>query len=282
MKDKFAVFILSHGRADNIITYQSLNFSGYTGKIYFLLDDEDKQRQRYYKNFGKENVFVFNKDEYANKIDTFDNFGEKRAIVYARHAVFDVARTLGLEYFLMLDDDFDAFSYKYIREDIFREDRIKNLDEIFDAMIEFLDSSRAKTVAFCQHGDLIGGKNSPKYHQGVLRKAMNAFFCRTDSPINFRGTMNEDVNTYTFYGSIGELYLSVTDISIHQIATQSLRGGMSAVYKEDGTYTKSMYSVMNMPSCVSLKTMGLVQKRIHHQVHWNKCMPKILNEKWKK
>lgn len=282
MRDDFAVFILTHGRANNVITYQSLMLGNYTGKIYFLLDNEDDQYRRYQRNFGKENVFVFNKKEYMEKTDTFDNFNEKRAIVYARNAVFDVAKKLGLKYFLMLDDDFDTFAYKYVKGDVFREDRVKNLDEIFDAMVEFLETSGAKTVAFCQHGDLIGGKNSPKYHQGLLRKAMNTFFCKTDNPIEFKGTMNEDVNAYTYYSSIGELFLSVTDVSIHQKATQAGEGGMSEVYKENGTLQKTMYSIMNMPSCVSIKTMGLVQKRIHHQVRWENCMPKILNEKWKK
>lgn len=46
MKHKsFAVFILSHGRANNIITIQALKKSNYTGKIYIIIDDEDEQEQ---------------------------------------------------------------------------------------------------------------------------------------------------------------------------------------------------------------------------------------------
>jgi len=36
---KFAVFILSNGRPDNVITYRSLRSHGYTGKIYIIVDD---------------------------------------------------------------------------------------------------------------------------------------------------------------------------------------------------------------------------------------------------
>lgn len=37
----FAVFILSHGRAGNVKTYQTLINQGYTGNIYIVIDDED-------------------------------------------------------------------------------------------------------------------------------------------------------------------------------------------------------------------------------------------------
>ena len=44
MKTKnFAVFILSHGRANNIITLEALKAGNYTGKTYIIIDDEDNQ-----------------------------------------------------------------------------------------------------------------------------------------------------------------------------------------------------------------------------------------------
>ena len=39
MKTKnFAVFILSHGRANNVITIKTLRDVGYTGKIYIIIN----------------------------------------------------------------------------------------------------------------------------------------------------------------------------------------------------------------------------------------------------
>ena len=37
--NNFAVFILTHGRADNVKTHDSLKRCGYTGKIYILIDN---------------------------------------------------------------------------------------------------------------------------------------------------------------------------------------------------------------------------------------------------
>ena len=92
-------------------------------------------------------------------------------------------------------------------------------------MIEFLESSDALTVAFCQAGDFIGGVNGKRFGEKVIRKAMNTFFCRTDRPFQFVGTMNEDVTMYTTLGSRGALIMSITDCAIIQAATQGTKGG---------------------------------------------------------
>ena len=64
MKHKnFVAFILSHGRADNVVTYNTLKKQGYTGKIIIVIDTEDNQRQKYIDNFGKENIYIFEKND---------------------------------------------------------------------------------------------------------------------------------------------------------------------------------------------------------------------------
>lgn len=44
MRSDFAVFILTHGRADNVATMGALKKGGYTGKWYMIIDDEDGQQ----------------------------------------------------------------------------------------------------------------------------------------------------------------------------------------------------------------------------------------------
>ena len=146
----------------------------------------------------------------------------------------------------------------------------------------FLDASGAATVAFAQGGDFIGGLRGGNFKKRLLRKAMNSFFCRVDRPIQFRGTMNEDVTTYTTLGSRGELFFTFVDVHIIQIPTQSLGGGMTAAYRESGTYLKTFYSVMSMPSCIKVGMMYSKNSRIHHRIDWECCVPKILNEKYRK
>ena len=94
--------------------------------------------------------------------------------------------------------------------------------------------------------------------------------------------MNEDVTTYTTESSRGQLFFSLTDICVIQKATQSLDGGMSDAYRESGTYLKSFYSVIAMPSAVKVSMMYTNHRRIHHRIDWNACAPKILSERYRK
>ena len=111
---------------------------------------------------------------------------------------------------------------------------------------------------------------------------MNTFFCDVEKQFQFIGRINEDVNTYTTLGSRGWIGLTITDIAITQKQTQSNKGGMSNVYVDGGTYLKSFYTIMSMPSAVKIAEMGAKHKRIHHSISWEHCVPMIISERWKK
>ena len=283
MRNDFAVFILSHGRPDNVITLDTLKKANYTGKWYIIIDNEDKTADRYYKKYG-DNVIMFDKLETSKSFDTADLSQERRTVVYARNACFEIADKLGLNYFLELDDDYDDLAYR--KEDkskcVLTQKPVKQADRMFELMIDFLEKSNSLTVAFGQGGDYIGGLDSGLYKSQIKRKAMNTFFCTTKRPFKFVGRINEDVNTYVLYGGRGHLFLTIRDVMIHQLETQSNKGGMTDVYLDSGTYLKTFYTVMMCPSCVKVSRMGNTQMRIHHLVDWNSAVPKIVNERYKK
>lgn len=281
MLNDFAVFILSHGRPDNIKTLKILEDGNYTGDWYIVIDNEDKAADRYYDLYG-DKVIMFNKLEVAEKIDEGDNFKERRTVVYARNAVFDIAKQMGLKYFLQLDDDYTYISYRRIEGDKLAVIRVNNLDDLFKAMIEFLEVSGAKTVCFAQGGDLPGGKDNQNFHKGILRKAMNSFFCKTDDRIEFVGKLNEDVSSYALYGSQGALFFTISSVNIVQTEKQKNEGGITDVYNKFGSYVQAMYSVMYMPSAIKVGVMGTKKIRVHKRLYWEHCVPKILNEKYKK
>lgn len=283
MKHKsFAVFILTHGRAANVKTIKSLRKAGYTGKVLLVIDDEDEQEEHYKRIYGKQNVVVFDKSKV--KADTMDNFNKRSIVLYARNKVFDIAEELGIKYFLVLDDDYTEFNFRYIENGKLKSLTVKQANKLFDVMLDFLDVSKALTVCMSQAGDFIGGKDGGYIHKGLSRKAMNSFFCRTDRPFKFYGTINEDVNMYVLNGMQGNKVFSVTSVSVNQMETQKQKKGLTDIYLDLGTYVKSFYSVMMEPSCVKVSMMGGSKKgmRLHHMVNWNHCAPKIISEKYKK
>ena len=279
--DDFAVFILTHGRPDTIRTLDTLKRGNYTGKWYLVIDNEDKQAERYYEKYGKERVIMFDKLAVSKTFDTADLSQERRAIVYARNACFQIAKNLNLKYFVEFDDDYTSFGIRYPKDGKLSQLSCENLDEIFELMVDFLLETDSLTVCMSQGGDHMGGFTG-RWKKSILRKAMNSFFCRTDRPFQFLGRVNEDVNTYTLLGSQGQLMMTITDLMLNQMQTQSNAGGMTDLYLDGGTYLKSFYTVLYMPSAVTVQPMGTVHKRLHHKVDWKHCVPLILDERYKK
>lgn len=279
--DNFAVFILTHGRPDNVVTYNTLQKQGYSGRVFLVIDDEDETENEYRRKYG-EQVVQFSKREIEPRFDLGDNFTDKRGvIIYARNACFDIARKLGVKYFCELDDDYTSFTFRFDENNTFKETKIKNLDSVFSLLLRYYISlgDKCKTIAMAQGGDFIGGGQGA-YGKAIrlTRKAMNSFICSTERPFQFVGRINEDVNTYVSRGYEGDLFLTINQICLHQKQTQSNKGGMTETYLESGTYLKSFYSVMYHPAAVNIGLMGNTNKRLHHHINWNAVTPQILKE----
>ena len=288
MRDDFCAFILTHGRPDRVHTYKTLKRAGYTGKIYIVIDDEDKTADEYRAKFG-DMVLQFCKKEIADRIDEGDNFQDRRAIIYARNACWDLAKQVGCKYFIQLDDDYTHFGTRFGPDGIIYSSRVvTNLDEVFSITINYFSNTPFLTLAYAQGADFMGGPACCGIK--IKRKAMNTFICSTEKQFQFFGRVNEDVNTYVLLGLRGDLLGTLTHYYIVQLTTQKNAGGMADMYLDTGTYIKTFYSVMYAPSCVKIGTLGDPGKhgatsahyRIHHKINWHKTAPKILREEWKK
>ena len=284
----FCVFILTHGRPDRVLTYDSLKKAGYTGRLYIVIDDEDKTEQKYRERLGDQ-VLQFCKADLAKSTDEGDNFNHRKAIVYARNACWDLARQVGCRYFVQFDDDYTKFHLRFrIPKDgaceYLTNGRITSgFDNVIEALLDFYKQSNADSICMAQGGDYIGGYESKTV--SLKRKCMNSWFCDVTKPINFVGHMNEDVSAYVVDGRRGKLFLMVFQVMLTQLQTQATQGGMSDIYLASGTYVKSFYTVMAAPSCTKIGIMGDHRSphyRIHHQINWHATVPKILNDNCRK
>ena len=283
LRNNFVALILTHGRPDKVHTFRSLQRCGYTGPYKIVVDNEDKTVDEYRKNFGAENVVVFDKEAISKTFDEADNFKDRRSIVYARNASYEIAEKLGYDYFIQLDDDYTTFSYKFDCQLNYRHKEIRSLDNVFEAMLRFYDKANCHVLAFAQGGDFIGGPQSGFSETIKLRrKAMNTLICSNKRKIQFVGRINEDVNAYTYLQQTGKIFFTVNQVVITQIQTQSNAGGMSDIYLANGTYVKSFYTLIFAPSCTQITRMGMYNTRLHHRINWDAAAPKILSEKYKK
>lgn len=286
MNKPFCVFIISHGRADKVVTLRTLKKHGYTGPTFIVCDNEDKSLDQYKKNFDPLNILVFDKLKYALQVDNCDNFQNRRTTTHARNACFDFASELGFEAFLVLDDDYTDFRFTFDRSGQFVKAKIQNLDSIFDAVVSWLKTDdRIDSICFLQGGDIFGGAECTNFKNGIFpfikRKAMNSFFCKTSKRFWFFSRLNEDVNTYLNLGNRGRLFFTIPDVCLQQAATQATSGGMSEAYLDSGTYVKSFYTVMIGPS-FAIATITPSMKRLHHKIKWGNAIPKIIDGVHKK
>jgi hypothetical protein len=154
------VFVLSHKRPSNIATLATLQKTGKTSNVFIVVDDEDPTCSEYIDRYG-DRVKVFSKKKYAGTFDACDNFNNYRGVIYARNAVFDIAKDLGFEFFIVLDDDYKMFQFRFDKYLNYRPKAIKQIEPIFKILVDALRSMPAvDSIAIAQGGDFIGGEEN--------------------------------------------------------------------------------------------------------------------------
>lgn len=274
----FAVFILSHGRADTITTYKALRDGGYTGRTYVVIDNEDNQEDLYRQKFG-DDIIQFDKRDYLEKTDLGDLDTDRRIGVFARNFIQDEAKRLGYKFHLQLDDDVHGFTYRFAQGKVLRALHCSHLDEVFSGMVEYMKETPITSLSFALSAYNMGGVDG-SIKEGMTRKTMTTFLMRADDLQYFHMRMNDDITTSLINGMRGKLYYSYLPIEVEVDKTQAKAGGMTDIYQKNGTYRKSFYSVMCCPSCVKVSAMGITDYRIHHTISWNNAVPKLLSERW--
>jgi len=282
VNNNYCVFIISYDRPDRVFTVNSLKEAGFVGEWFVVIGEDDLKKEKYIENF-KDRLIIFNKNNY-DWVDLGDNFLEdKRVPVYVRNALYDIAEKLGYEYFFVFDDDYHCFIWMCDFNLNFNHLKIKNINKLFEKLIDFYKKTSFKVIALAQTGDFVGGEESfyrfLNKEVGIRRKVMNSFLCSVRRRVKWLGRLNEDVNTYCYWGNKGDLFLTVWFGAIVQELTQQNKGGLTGNYLKFGTHYKSFISVMYCPSAVKISFLGKRYKRIHHRIYWNNLVPMILREK---
>jgi len=275
-------------------TYKTLRVFGWTGPIRILCSDDDPQLEEYRNRYPGE-VLVFSKNEYRSKVDEGQNYtAAQGAPLYARRAIHDLVTPDMADVVWELDDDYNRIASVTNRDGqayvLVSKKLCFSLDHILSKIVVFFKHTPAvRTLAFAQSGDFYASvleENNAYFSRGVIhfqnRKAMNSFFYRTsDPPLPFAGTLNDDVNMYLDLALRHPVPAFTYPLFIIvQGSTQQNRGGMTDIYRRDGTYVKSMHTVIRYPAAVKVKP--LKSTRWHHSINWNRIQTKIISEKFKK
>ena len=192
----------------------------------------------------------------------------------------DEAKRLGYKFHLQLDDDVHGFGYRFVQDGRLRCVKCNRLDEVFEGMVQMMKESPITSLSFGLSSYYLGGAENNNVQEGMIRKTMTTFLMRADDLQYFHMRMNDDITTSLINGMRGKLYYTYMPVMVNVDPTQVQHGGMTDIYKKNGTYRKSFYSVMCCPSCVKVSAMGITEYRIHHEISWNNAVPKLLSERW--
>lgn len=274
MREDFAVFILTHGRPNKQKTVETLTNAGYKGRLYYLCDNTDETLEEYKKKYG-DKVVVFDKFDYIASVDTMDNFKKMNCVVYARNAVFDIARNMGIKYFVMCDDDITVLRHRWLDNGKLKSKKVERAEDVFSAVVKFLQNDNIEALTFGSQREYIGGKTT-SLQKGLTYNLNQIMFCKTDCPLEFIGTFNEDFQAFILTLKRGKLIFSINSIMILSPEIRSGTGGMQDAYNEFNDYVIDFYSVMCAPSCVWIGNKNKLRR------NEDAIVPKILSERWKK
>lgn len=282
MRNDFAVFIITHGRPDTQLTYKTLQDYGYCGKLYFVLDDTDNTIQQYIDNFGTDKIFVFNKNHYINDSE-FDN-GTNTAIyacaLYARRAVEDIAKSIGLSYFCVLDDDVVEFALRQEIDGKLKRMAPTNFTEVLDGYIELLSCENISCLGFCNQMFYFGGlKNFLAEHRTL---PYQGFIRKVSEPVKWACWYGEDAVAGYDSNIRGKIWMGVPFIMIRCAPEKT--GAMSKTYQQTSTLLRAFAEYRYHPSelKIAMCTRGLLKGDYRVYIKNKDWYPKLVSSRYKK
>lgn len=279
MRDDFAFFIVSHGRPHNQATLEQILGAGYTGDWYIVCDNLDSTLPQYKEKYG-EHVLVFDKEQWAEKTDTFESKRDLRSVVYARNASIALAQELGYKYMAQFDDDQKRFTIRYEDGDQLKSQVVDSgMDEIINAYVQILEDTRIDIISMGNGMNYIGGLS------GAFKKRMgtwlySTFFLKVDAGIEFRGLHNEDYILTSHYAKRGMSLYNIFDVQATDLLRGTNEGGLFDIYQATSSYQIAFYAILECPDSTMIRTDELGQSHISQYQKFR--IPRLLNEKWRK
>jgi hypothetical protein len=244
-----AVIIISHSRP-SCETYGALRAHGYSGKIFILVDDEDQTVESYKAKY-KDCVHVYHKQDYR-LVDTCDNSSSLSAAVVARHACHDLAVSLGLDAYVMSDDDITDFVYRqYDENHSLKTYQIHNFDEVFSECYDFLFSIKNTMFSFFPAAMVFPGR-----FDKFERWCTQFMFRKVSDGIHLKQRFHDDMYEMMTCDRIGYFVFCIHNLifkSDQCTTTQSVTGGMADAYKSYSPYARRFLNVITNPSMFSIE-----------------------------
>jgi len=282
----YAIFILTHGRPNRQKTLETLLKTGYTGKWYLILDDTDKTIQEYIDKWGTGNIIVFDKNHYINSCDVGTNNPSPKCILYAKCAAEDIAENLGLDAFIIADDDIKTFRFRCPEGDKLPSTVVNNcMQDIIDSYMDYMLSANLSMTGLGCDKYLIGGIcNFKSDSLSSFRIPYNFVFRNAKYKVEWKMMYGEDSIVPQEQNMLGNPTIAVPYVQfgadpVGHVSKSVKDGGMSELYKKMSGFKLNTFLLMYYPSMYSFKEKS---DNIVCSFHRENAFPKIISNQYRK
>lgn len=264
----FALFILSHNRAENIDALDLLQRSNYDGMWYVVISTDNKEIEKYKSIVPQEHLLIF--DKMKVECDTMlsrRNF-KPNAAIYARNFIIDYAKDKYI-YFGMMDDDISNIFFRMDDKGKMKKICACNcFNEIIEALISFISSSKTVGgVGLASDRKYFGGV--PSIHQ-YEREMFQFVIIKSSDVRRYKGVNVEDC--VLSCSNFDKVYYTYRGVCVLSPSPGSNKGGV----EYDIKMPHHFFWLMACPSAIKITPNG-GRKRTNKYMY-----PQIINEKYKK
>jgi hypothetical protein len=274
------IFIPSYHRPRNIKTATYFVGNGWNPKnVHVVIDSEADDRYDYQDECDRlgVNLHVFDIDEARERFDfVHRKSASRRSAGMARNEFYDIAKSLGIDFYCVIDDDTSGFQYRPFGV-YKRKATIDQLRNAMDAVREFMQRQRIGMWGFSQTGDLFA-----RYSEKLMRKkVMNTTF--VNLRFMYRGERGvQDDDTSQFVSVMNEGYFTGSlagGIILQQTSSATQKGGLTDLYNENKLLNKSVVVPIQYPSLAYAEKQKRNGGRLHHHITYRYLMPCLIKGK---
>ena len=274
------IYIISKGRPE-CLTARTLTELNYPGEWFIVCGNNDETLDIYKKRWGEDRVIVFDWYEEIKETDTLDNFGFDRmpsGAVPVRNAVIRISRERGEKRHWQLEDDYRSFRLTDI--DLVHKSKIEDGAKLQWWMCRIAKFAEQCNIPNC--GFSLGTLESVP--ENALKPGTRVFNTHNQSSTGlatrWRGRLNDDlINAIETHRLGQKTEYTFKFMCLEMPPSQQEEGGLSDIYKTEGTVRKSAYPILLAPNATRLV---IKFGRYHHRVDWNKIRSKVISDKWRK
>ena len=271
------IFIPSYHRADNLKTVNYYKRIGWhMDNIHVVIDSEtdDIPDYEYQAERTGFNLHIFNMQEARKRYDYVHRPSQsRRSAGQARNQFYDIAKSLGIDFFMIQDDDTQGYQNKKLGKYLGMSS-LDDVNAVFEGIKNFMLKRKIGVFGVSQTGDFFGGTNKK-----LLRnKVMNTTFVNTAYVYRGeRGVQDDDTSQFVtimneglFTGSIGD------GLVLQQTQSATASGGLTELYNECKLLNKALVCPIQFPSAICANKQEKNGGRIHHQIRHKYLAPRLL------